>query len=444
MNRQELLQRKAQLLAQMKALVALASKENRDLNETEQQQYDTSKAEVLKADNQLKKLDEIEALENENVPAVVENEFKVHAQAKNPESAESITRKIFGSVGGYFQAVHKSKNESEYAEKLAKLNTEVIKITNAAGMNESAPADGGVLVGTDVSTILLEKAYETGKLASKAFKVPMSQKSNSISLPTIDESSRANGSRYGGIQMYWQGEADKITGSKPKLGNVDIKLKDLNGLVYVTQDLLDDAAALEAWIMKKFPEEAGFKLDDAIINGTGAGMPLGISKSGALILIPKEINQAPKTIVAENIIKMYARFNGNPSNSVWVVNRDTLPQICTMSIAIGTSGVLVYMPPTGLSGNLYGTLFGIPVIPIEQCETLGTAGDIMLIDMSQYIMADKGSLKIASSMHVRFEYNEMAFKFTYRADGQPEKNKALAPFKGTDTVSPYTAITTRA
>lgn len=404
-------------------------------------------AEIQAVNAKIEVQKQLDAMEAEAIAAEVARKTPVneplYPQPKGKESVENITREIFGSVGGYFQAVHKSKNEPEYNEKLAKLNSEVLKVANAAGMNESTPSDGGVLVGTDVSTVLLAKAYETGKLVSKAFKLPISQGSNSMSLPVIDEASRANGSRYGGIQMYWEGEAAKMTGTKVKLGSVDMKLRNLNGLVYVTDDLLEDAASLEAWIMKKFPEEAGFKLDDSIINGTGAGMPLGISKSGALIKVAKEAGQAAKTILAENIIKMYARFNGNPSTSVWVVNRDTLPQVVTMSIAIGTGGVLVYMPPNGLAGNIYGTLFGIPVIPIEQCETLGTEGDIQLIDMSQYIMSDKGSLKIASSMHVRFEYNEMAFRFTYRADGQPEKNKALTPFKGSDTVSPFVALATR-
>jgi len=423
------------------AIVNKALTENRAMTTDEQASYDALEVEIMNLEKSIEAQTKIDARAAANKTPVNEPLF---AQPKNQNSVTDITREIFGSVGGYFQAVHKSKNEAEYGEKLAKLNSEVLKIANAAGMNESTPADGGVLVGTDVSTVLLAKAYETGKLVSKAFKLSISQGANALSLPVLDETSRVNGSRYGGIQMYWQGEADKMLGTKPKMGTVDMKLKDLNGLVYVTNDLLDDASALESWIMKKFPEEAGFKLDDAIINGTGAGMPLGISKSGALSKVTKEVGQVSKTILAENIIKMDARFNGNPSTSVWVINRDTLPQVVTMSIAIGTSGVLVYMPPTGISGNIYGTLFGIPVVPIEQCETLGTAGDIQLIDMSQYIMADKGSLKIASSMHVRFEYNEMAFRFTYRADGQPEKNKPLTPFKGADTLSPYVALETRA
>jgi hypothetical protein len=68
----------------------------------------------------------------------------------------------------------------------------------------------------------------------------------------------------------------------------------------------------------------------------------------------------------------------------------------------------------------------------------------MLIDMGQYIMSDKASLKIASSMHVRFEYNEMAYRFTYRADGQPERKAPLSPFKGADTLSAFVALDNRA
>jgi len=437
MNFKEMLKAK---LAEQEALINKAITENRAMTPEEQAANDALEIEITNLEKTILAQAAMEARIAANKEPVNE---PLYAQPKSASSVTDITREIFGSVGGYFQAVHKSKNEAEYGEKLAKLNTEVLKVSNAAGMNESTPSDGGVLVGTDVSTVLLAKAYETGKLVSKAFKMPISQGSNSISLPTLDETSRVNGSRYGGIQMYWEGEAAKMTGTKPKMGSVDMKLRNLNGMVYVTDDLLSDASSLEAWIMKKYPEEAGFKMDDAIINGTGTGMPLGISKSDALIVVAKEVGQLANTILAENIIKMYSRFNGNPSTSVWVINGDTLPQIVTMSIAIGTGGVLVYMPPTGIAGNIYGTLFGIPVMPIEQCETLGTVGDVMLIDMGQYIMADKGSLKVASSMHVRFEYNEMAFRFTYRADGRPEKNKALTPFRGANTVSPYVALATR-
>jgi HK97 family phage major capsid protein len=86
---------------------------------------------------------------------------------------------------------------------------------------------------------------------------------------------------------------------------------------------------------------------------------------------------------------------------------------------------------------------GRPVIPVEYCATLGTAGDIVLVDLEQYLMIDKGKVEGASSIHVRFLYDEMTFRFVYRVDGQPIWHAALTPFKGTNTLSPFIALETR-
>ena len=75
-------------------------------------------------------------------------------------------------------------------------------------------------------------------------------------------------------------------------------------------------------------------------------------------------------------------------NAVWFINQDIEPQLFTMGLTVGMGGMSVYMPPGGLSGNMYGTLFGRPVVPIEQCQTLGDKGDILLADMSA-IRADR-------------------------------------------------------
>jgi HK97 family phage major capsid protein len=88
---------------------------------------------------------------------------------------------------------------------------------------------------------------------------------------------------------------------------------------------------------------------------------------------------------------------------------------------------------------------GRPVIPIEYAATLGTAGDIMLADLSQYVMIDKGAIQSATSIHVKFLYDETAFRFVYRVDGQPAWNAPLTPFKGGagSTQSPFVVLATR-
>jgi len=88
-------------------------------------------------------------------------------------------------------------------------------------------------------------------------------------------------------------------------------------------------------------------------------------------------------------------------------------------------------------------MLGKPVIPVEHCATLGTPGDIILADLSQYVMSDKGAPQAASSIHVRFLNDETTFRFIYRVDGQPTWKKALTPKNGTNTQAPFIALATR-
>lgn len=88
-------------------------------------------------------------------------------------------------------------------------------------------------------------------------------------------------------------------------------------------------------------------------------------------------------------------------------------------------------------------LLGRPVIPVEHCATLGTPGDIILADFSQYAMADKGGVQAASSIHVRFLNDESTFRFIYRVDGQPTWKKPLTPKNGSNTYSPFIQLSTR-
>jgi len=131
-------------------------------------------------------------------------------------------------------------------------------------------------------------------------------------------------------------------------------------------------------------------------------------------------------------------------NAVWLINQDCEPQLNGMSIAVGTGGIPVYLPAGGLSQSPYSTLFGRPVIPVEYCATVGDQGDIILADFTQYQAIDKGVLKTATSIHVRFDYNETAFRFVFRFDGQPSWKSALTPYKGSNTLSPFVALANRA
>ena len=141
---------------------------------------------------------------------------------------------------------------------------------------------------------------------------------------------------------------------------------------------------------------------------------------------------------------MYSRMWGaSLPNAVWLINQNILPQLLTMSMAVGTAGIPVYSPANGDSEAPFGTLMGLPIIPAEYCETLGTEGDIIFADFSQYLVIDKG-VDSVNSMHVRFLTDESVFRLVYRVDGEPAWRVPVTPYKGTATQSPFITLQTRA
>ena len=318
------------------------------------------------------------------------------------------------------------------------------RLKAASGLNEGVGAEGGFLVEEEFTTGLLMDAYETGILAKDCWKVPMT-KSN-LTMNLIDETSRADGSRRGGILTYWAAEAGTATATKPKFRQMKLSLNKLMGFYYATDEELEDALPLGSTMKKFFAEDIGFKIDDGIINGTGAGQLLGILNGAGLITQIAETGQDAATVNAQNIIKMWNRMSAkNRRKAKWYINQDVEPQLMQMFVEAGLGGVNVFMPPGGLVSSPNGILLGRPVEPIEQCSALGTAGDIILTDLSEYALGQKsGGIKAAASIHVQFLTGEQTFRFTLRLDGQPLKNSAVTAFKGGTTRSPYIALATRA
>lgn len=412
--------------ARLKAIAVLngAEAEDRFLSSDEQKQVDALEAEIRGWDDNITRAEKLLA-------AAPTDEDRAKEQ---PESkpAPSGGENRFSSFGEQLMAVYRAVCPGGKVD--PRLNARA-----AMGSNESNPSDGGFLVEPTFAKELLKRAYETGVLASKVKKIPLSGNSNTLKIRAVDEDSRANGSRWGGVQAYWEGEAEKLTESKPKFRMMELSLKKLTGLCYATDELLEDYAALETVIREAFTEEFAFKLDDAILSGTGEGEPLGILKSSGAVVVPKENGQSV-ILTTENLVKMWSRmWSKSRANANWYINQEVEPYLYTLKIG----NEPVYLPAGGLSGKPYGTIFGRPVLPIEQCSAVGDVGDIVLADPGQYIMIDKGGVKSATSIHVRFLYDEQVFRFIYRCDGQPIWNKALAPYKGTSTVSPYVTLAKR-
>ena len=417
-------------------LLNKAKAENRAFTDEEQVQFDANKAEIANCLKMAEAQKEVDKLNHDfNTPVEYENDppppsFENVRVTKNPPK--------WKNQGEFFTAVAQAAGPDR------QVDSRLIDVKNQSGLNEGVGSEGGFLVETDHSSELLRRTYELGQLASRVRKLPISSNSNGLTINASGETSRATGSRWGGVQSYWLHEAGQKTPSMPNFRQVELKLKKLIGLCYATDELLQDSSALNSIITQAFSEEFSWMIDNSIFRGPGVGQFQGILNSGAVVTVGAEAGQAAGTIVFENIVNMWSRmWARSRQNAVWFINQDCEPELHTMAMVVGVGGVPVYMPANGVSGSPYATLMGRPVIPIEQASTVGTVGDIVLADLSQYLMIDKGGIDTASSIHVRFVWDEQCFRFVYRADGQSMWNAPLTPANGTNTLSPYVALATR-
>jgi HK97 family phage major capsid protein len=301
------------------------------------------------------------------------------------------------------------------------------------GMFEDSDPDGGLLVPTQFSTDIYRRMVAMNNLLEQLN--PVTVRGKTMKFLALAENSRVTGSRWGGVRGFWVKEGFQYTGSKPQFRNVRLELNKLTVEVVATEELLEDSEiALESWLNNVVPDEFNFQLNDAIINGAGAGMPRGILASGSKITAAAVSGQGPNTLIFQNVLDMYSRVTAGQRRSlIWLYNQDVESSLFRMFLPTGTAAGVALFTPNEAGGGF--KLMGRPALVMEQSSSLGTEGDLIAFATDGYACIKKGATQNDVSMHLRFDFDERVFKWRYRFDGEPFDNTPLTPFKGTNTTS---------
>lgn len=250
-----------------------------------------------------------------------------------------------------------------------------------------------------------------------------------------------------GIKAFWQNEAKEALATKLDLGLDTVNLHTLAILVPITNQMMESGAAMDSYLSNIIAPAMGWKIDSAILGGTGIGQPKGcIGDNAALITVAKETGQAAGTIVQQNISKMRSRLvAGSLKDAVWIGNPDILPAL--ESLIVGQ--IPIFLPPgTGLrEGGYDGTLNGRPLILSEFANGLGKSGDLSLLSLKGYRTVTRvGGFQTATSMHLYFDADAMAFRVTFRMGGGPILSQPIpAPAgKSSNTRSFFVTLADRA
>jgi HK97 family phage major capsid protein len=421
-------QQKADLVTKNSQLLSTAETANRDLTAAESTEYEANKASIASLNTRIKRAED-QMDEERNAPASAVIEVGKNRAENKPWKGMGEQLCSLAKTTKLIQHGRASQGDP--------------RILAALGSSETVPSDGGFLVEPEYNQDLLQRTYNTGEVAKRCKR--MSMNSARMIINAVDEDSRVDGSRWGGLLSYWLAEAQSYTGTKPKFREVQLVANKLIALVYATEELLDDTSLLESYVKEIVPQELAFQTDEAIINGTGAGQPLGILTAPATVSQTADSgDSSTKPVSTNDILNMWSRlYAPYRKDAVWFINQSIEPYLYPLTLGSPSLGqILIYTPP-GVNGNNsgYGLLMGRPVIPIEQTADVGTVGDIILFGPDGYLLAQRNEIRADSSIHVAFLTGEQAFRFMLRLDGQPWWKKPLTPYaSGAPTLAPFVTL----
>jgi HK97 family phage major capsid protein len=408
----ELREKLAKAIERMDALLNTADAEKRNLNEAEEKEFSELDASlpVIKAD--IAKREKIE--DEKAAMSQTRRSIPIPAATKRAEDP-----KEFKTLGEFLHSVRFAPNDPR------------LENLESRGSSMGVGAEGGFAVPTQFRETLLQVTPQQAIFRPRATIIPAGSPPDSeVSMPALNQGAAQN--MYGGVTVQWIGEGDTKPETDMRIKEIKLKPHEVAGHIIVTDKLLRNWGAAEAVLSAQLRLAVTGAEETAFYNGNGVARPLGILSSPARI----NINRAVANQIAyADVVGMYARLRQGMS-PVWIASQTCIPQLATIADASSANlwiqNAAAGMPPS---------LMGIPVLFHERSVALGTAGDLVLADLSYYLIKDGSGPFVMASEHVYFTSNRTVIKVFWNVDGSPWLNEPI-PLEGSaaNTVSPFVVL----
>lgn len=356
-------------------------------------------------------------------------------------------KEVYRSYGEQLQAIARVTYSLRRGEIGDEYRTDVNRLEAAqkrasGGLMTKLESDGGYLLEQKVDKTIKKTVFDDSPILSRVNTIPLAPGEREFLTFVLDDLSRADGVRFGGVSGEWLKEGETTTATKPKVKAWKCGIGKFMAKGRATSEMLKHAGQLEAILMDGMRGEYRYKLAEGIVSGEGIEDPFGVlnSKNPAKLKVAKESGQTLK-IVLENVLKMNNRMIPSlAAGYAWFINPELMDYLPYMALELTNTSYPVFFPANA-SGELLGTLFGKPVIACEQCAAVGEEGDIVLANFSQYAVLSEGGERTDMSVHVYFDTDETAFRFIANGGGKPMRHgliqlkNASANFKMGDFIT---------
>lgn len=410
---EELKKKLSETVAKMDAMLTKADDEQRNMTEEEEKEYGLLDASLPQLRSEIERREKLEA----------EKQALATAQRsipRRPVTFKAEDPKEFKSIGEFVHSVRFNRNDPRLED-----------LYEERAQSMGVGSEGGFAVPTQFRETLLSVTPQTAVFRPRCTVIPAGSPPDAeISMPALNQGAAKN--MYGGVTVQWIGEGDTKPETDLALKEIKLIPHEVAGHTVVTDKLLRNWQAANAVLSAQMRLAINAAEENAFYNGNGVGRPLGVLQSPARVNYNRAVaNQ----ISYADVVGMYARLRQTMS-PIWIASPTCIPQLAVIADAgsnnLWVQGAAVGLPPT---------LLGIPVIFHERNVALGTAGDLVLADLSYYLIKDGSGPYVMASEHVYFTTNRTVIKIFWNVDGKPWLSEPL-PLEGAtaNTVSPFVVL----
>lgn len=419
--------KRVEIVGQMQALITAAEADDRDLTPEEAAAFDALEVERKGLDVRIDRATGLaESVASLNAVTPAASRGQNIQRAGGPEASRE-----FESMGDFLHAVRfrPSDQRLNFVEGVG-------AATDADGMQAEMRMDndtsGGFMVPTQLRNTLLSVQPQDALVRPRATVIEAGDPPDaSVTMPAIEQGGANPGNMFGGMTFSWIEEGGDKPETDADLKAITLTPHEIAGFVTVTDKLLRNWRASASFIEGQLRAGISAAEDFAFLRGNGVTQPLGAINAPAM----KYINRAnANSVTYLDLLKMVSVLLMRGGTPVW-----SMPQSAIIPLAQLTDPEGHYIWKPGAVDGFAGTLLGYPVRWNNRAPSLGTKGDIILVDWTYYLIKDGSGPFVAASEHVKFTQNKTVIKIFWNVDGAPWMNAPIKEENGYE-VSPFVGL----
>ncbi len=418
MTLQEMMEKRAGLIAQARGILEKAENESRDATAEERENFDKA----IEESNKVK--EDIDALQaDEQRKSSLENaeedlkrtSGRMTSQGKPSEKPEKEEVRKFEIHKGVSIELNSERDKKDYRERFASY----LKAGEVRGLQAADNSSGGYLTPEEFSARLI-KALDNEVWMRQLSSVMTLRNAASLGAPTLDADPS---DPVWTTELSTGSNDDTMSFGKREFKPIGLAKRIKLSKTLVRQTPMDVAQLIVDRLAYKF----GAAQENAYLNGSGASQPLGIFTASDMgISTSRDISSGntQTSFSADGLINAkYAIKSQYRNNANWIFHRDAVKTLAKLKDGDGQ-----YLWRQGLAMDEPDNLLNIPIRESEYAPNTFETGNYVgaIGNFNYYNIVDALDMTVQVLSELYAETNQIGYIGRLESDGMPVLEEAFA------------------